>query len=72
MTEPEFRTMLTRLRSTEDPFSKYGVPAFLLFQFHVIGRIDDCANLEHLKIHDTHKDKAAKMRLAWSKNVTEE
>ena len=43
------------------------------FQFHMIGHIDDCCKWkkEILAMHDVH-DKAAKARLACSKNVTDE
>ena len=71
--EAEFRAMITQMRQAEDIETKYLLPALMSFQFHMIGRIDDCCKWkrENLGIHDVH-DKAAKARLAWSKNVTDE
>lgn len=72
--ETEFREILTRLRQSDDIIVKYGIPALLVFQFHLIGRIDDCSawKREFFKPHDVHADKCAKVRLAWGKNVHEE
>eukprot|EP00977_Amphora_coffeiformis_P002634 scaffold505_cov179-Amphora_coffeaeformis.AAC.3 len=68
--EGEFRTILTRLRGREDSdtIDKYGIPALLAFQFHMIGRIDNCASWQKsfLRPHDVHVDKSAKARLTWS------
>lgn len=72
--EHEFRSMQSELRSSDDYITKYGIPALNTFQFHLIGRVDDCCKWrrEHLAVHDSHSDKACKVRLAWSKNVTDE
>ena len=76
LTEPEFRNMLNQLRTVEngDIITKYGVPALLVFQFHLIGRVDDCCKFlrQNLQNHDSYADRAAKARLCWSKNVQEE
>jgi hypothetical protein len=72
--EPEFRSIVQQLRSQEDIESKCGIPALLCFQFHMIGRIDDCCKWkrENLATHDVHPDKCGKARMAWSKNATDE
>lgn len=74
--EAEFRKVLQCLKETHDQdiYTKYGVPAMLSFQFHMIGRIDDCCKWkrENLAIHEVHSDKALIARMAWSKNVMEE
>ena len=71
---PEFKALFHELRQSEDMEVKHGVPAFLCFQSHVIGRADDCCKWHrtNLAVNDTHPRKAARFRLAWSKNVTEE
>lgn len=74
--EPEFRAIMTELReyNDNDIVAKYGVGAMLCFQFHMIGRVDDCCKWmrSNLAPHDIHGDKCAKARLPWSKNVNEE
>ena len=72
MREAEFRAAITELRSTDgedDIVAKYGVPALMCFQFHMIGRVDDCAKWmnSNLSSHDVHPEKCGKARLAWSK-----
>ena len=74
--EAEFRSIMQSLRNKEDNdiYAKYGVPALLSFQFHMIGRIDDCCKWKknNLAVHEVHAEKAAIARMAWSKNVTDE
>lgn len=74
--EHEFRTVITELRGYDEGniVAKYGVTALLCFQFHMIGRVDDCCKwmLSNIGIHDVHGNKCAKARLAWSKNVQDE
>ena len=52
---------------------KYGIPALMDFQFHLIARIDDTTQviLEHIRTHDTFEN-ALKTRLNLSKNVQDE
>ena len=71
---PEIKAALNELRNTDDLETKYGVTALLCFQFHVIGWMDDCCKwyLTNLETHESYPGKAAKFRLAWSKNVTDE
>ena len=52
---------------------RYGMPALINFQFHLIARIDDTTQviLDHIRIHDNFEN-ALKTRLNWSKNVQDE
>ena len=52
---------------------KYGIPAMMNFQFHLISRIDCAtqAQIANLKPHN-HFDFVLKTKLNWSKNVLEE
>ena len=74
LTIAEIKAAMHELRKSDNPESKYGVSALLCFQFHVIGRIDDCCKWyrTNLEAHDSYSGKAARFRLAWSKNVTDE
>jgi hypothetical protein len=74
ITGTEFRRVIQILK--EDGISlfwKYGIPALMCFQFHMISRIDDSTQgiLEHLKPHDNFPF-LLKTKLNWSKNVLEE
>jgi hypothetical protein len=68
--------VITKLRRHDenDMIARFGLPALLAFQFHMIGRVDDCIKWYKEKVgaHDNHPEKCAKARLAWSKNVREE
>ena len=70
----EYRSLISKLRESDDLTTKYGVTALMNFQFHMIGRVDDCCGWkkENLAVHDGHPQKACRARLAWSKNVSEE
>ena len=75
--EHEFCSILAKLCSTGDVsyiVMKWGVPALMTFEFHMIGRVDYCSRWQrvNLSVHDAHPDKCLQTRLAWSKNVTEE
>ena len=74
LTTAEIKAALHELRNSDDIEIKYGIPALLCFQFHVIGRVDDCCKWyrSNLATHDQYPGKAARFRLAWSKNVTDE
>ena len=76
LSEAEFRTIISTLHDTDfnDIIPKYGIPALLCFQFHMIGRLDDSCKFlrQNLKHHDIIPSKAAKARLCWGKNVHEE
>jgi hypothetical protein len=52
---------------------KYGIPAMMNFQFHMISRIDDATQvkMENLAPHDRF-DFLLKTKLNWSKNVHEQ
>jgi hypothetical protein len=52
---------------------KYGMPALINFQFHLIARIDDTTQviMDHIQVHHNF-DNALKTQLNWSKNVQDE
>jgi hypothetical protein len=54
--------------------SKYGVPAQMAFQFHLIARIDCVCQFQsnNRQPHDRFPSHALKVKLNWSKNVLEE
>ena len=74
--EHEFRHVMSSLYQTDhtDIVVKYGIPALLAFQFHMIGRLDDSSKWlrTNLQMHDSYPGKAAKAKLCWGKNVHEE
>jgi hypothetical protein len=75
ITATEYRAVIKILKSSDDGdiTKKYGIPALMNFQFHMISRIDDStqAFFENLLVHDDF-DFLLKVRLNWSKNVHEE
>jgi hypothetical protein len=77
MVETEFRRLHEVFKSFGGPHSsgiwKFGMPALINFQFHMIARIDDTTQviMEHIRVHDNF-DNALKTRLNWSKNVQDE
>lgn len=77
MTENEFRGLHKVFKSYGAPHSsviwKYGMPAIMNFQFHMIARIDDTTQvtIDHIRVHDNFEN-ALKTRLNWSKNVNDE
>ena len=88
ITEREYRLLLTALQaprregdddsniavSTNPIVLRYGLPALLNFQFHLIARIDDTTQvlLSNLRPHEFFGTNVLKTRLNWSKNVSEE
>ena len=74
LTTAEIKAVLQELRNSDSVEIKYGITALLCFQFHVIGRVDDCCKWyrSNLSSHDQYPGKAGRFRLAWSKNVTDE
>jgi Pre-mRNA cleavage and polyadenylation specificity factor len=75
ITSTEYREVIKILKSSDDGdiVKKYGMPALMNFQFHMISRIDDStqAFFDNLLAHDNF-DFLLKVRLNWSKNVHEE
>lgn len=73
ITSSEYREVMRILKSSDNLIQKYGVPALMNFQFHMIARIDDSTQvvLENLCVHDSFSI-LLKVRLNWSKNVNEE
>jgi Transcriptional activator of glycolytic enzymes len=77
LTLAEFRSVVQALktgRGGDGPLAKYGVPAQMAFQFHLIARIDCICHFQrcNLKSHDRFPLQALKVKLNWSKNVLEE
>jgi hypothetical protein len=76
MTEREFRllhSVLQKYGGDNDIIWRFGVPALVNYQFHLIARIDDATQilLDHVRVHNSFSN-ALKTKLNWSKNVTEE
>ena len=79
LTPQEFARMLNILcdNNENDLFRKYLVPSLTKFQFHMIGRIDDCCQFFANNLTAPSGTAAGagftlRARLAWSKNVGEE
>ena len=82
ITDREFRLLLTVLQAENSEIAvatnpivlRFGLPALLNFQFHLIARIDDTTQvlLSNLRAHDFFGTNVLKTRLNWSKNVAEE
>jgi hypothetical protein len=74
MKEAEFRLLIQVLKDNDKSYLwKFGIPALVNFQFHMIARIDDTTQfvLENLRMHDNFPN-VLKARLTWSKNVQDE
>ena len=74
LNEGEFRKIVKMLKESEGgPTWKYGVPAQMCFQVHLIARMDDSMNilLENVATHPRFPF-CLRTRLKWSKNVREE
>jgi hypothetical protein len=69
----EYESIIRILRLSHDPVHKFLCPAFHMFQYNMIARVDDTA---HLKKEDvrTHPDFNYTLlaRMSWAKNVHEE
>ena len=73
MRELEFRKTNQLLREENDWIHRYKYPAMTLWQYHLIGRVDDTAHFEvgDPRGHDVY-DFALNTRVRWSKNVMDE
>jgi hypothetical protein len=77
MTEKEFKRLHEIFKSYGGSHSlsiwKFGMPALINFQFHIIGRIDDTTQviMDHICVHNNFEH-ALKTNLTWSKNVQDE
>ena len=69
----EYNSILEILKESRQSTEKYGIPALMNYQFHLIARIDDTTqvSLENIQKHDRF-DFCLKTKLNWSKNVTDE
>jgi hypothetical protein len=72
MTEKEFKRLHEIFKSYGGSHSlsiwKFGMPALVNFQFHMIGRIDDTTQLimDHILVHDNFEH-ALKTKLNWNR-----
>jgi hypothetical protein len=71
--QSEFRKTLSLFRGANDWNHKYRYPMMAMWQYHLIGRIDDVVNfkIEDPRGHGDY-DFAIKTKVRWSKNVLEE
>jgi hypothetical protein len=79
LTKKEFR-MLHQVFKTQSPPSKhleltwkFGMPAFLNYQLHLLARIDNTIQItiDNIRVHNEFSN-CLKTKLNWSKNVQEE
>ena len=71
----EFRAVQTHLKENANNFQhKYGTRAHNDYQHHLIGRIDDCTQLQYESLQENQNfpEFTLKTKLNWSKNVQEE
>jgi hypothetical protein len=71
----EFEAIHSILKAEgSNTMEKFGIPAMMNIQYHLIARIDDTSQqlLENVKAHNTFIDFVLKGKLNWSKNVLEE
>ena len=73
LTITEFAQIITILRGMSNPIRKYSMSAYLIFQYNMIGRIDDVAHvyMENIKSSPVYPY-ALMVSVGWSKNVLEE
>ena len=73
MNSREFKTIIQLLQLLDDPIYKCVAPAFHIFQYNVIARLDDTAHLliENLRVNNEFPS-SLMVKLGWSKNVHEE
>ena len=73
LTAGEFESIIRILRASSDPVRKYLCPAFHMYQFNLIARVDDTAHLkkENIRVHPEYPFSLL-TRMCWSKNVNEE
>ena len=69
----EFRALIDACRKNDNDFIKYTASAFFIFQFHMIGRLDDVFRFRSDDItRNIEFPFALKSKMRWSKNVLEE
>jgi len=73
MEQGEFTELVTRLRKMQEAKGKYTAAAFFIFQYNMIGRVDDVANF---KMEDltpcVEYPFCLQSKMCWSKNVLDE
>lgn len=74
LTQNEFRSAVSVAQTHNHHLVRYGMPALMSFQTAMISRVDDATQWkkEHFKAHTLFPTFAARARLNWSKNVSEE
>ena len=76
MHEAEFRILIGEPHKAhyDNVVAKHGMPVLMVFQFHMIGQINDYSKWfqRHLQTHNVFPHKAVKVQLAWSKKAREE
>jgi hypothetical protein len=75
LTLGEFRSVYQVLKTEGgSPLAKFGIPAQMAFQFHLITRINCVCQLQrsNLKAHERFPLQALKLKFNWSKNILEE
>ena len=71
--EREFRELIEACRRNDNDVIKYTCSAFFIFQFHMIGRLDDVFRFRSEDItQNIEFPFALKSKMRWSKNVLEE
>ena len=73
LTQKEFCKIIGLLRLDESPEKCYGLPAYFLFQYHMMARVDDVSHmkLDNLKPHLDYSF-VLLSKMNWSKNIYEE
>ena len=73
LTATEFESIIKILRSSNKDTHKFFAPAFHIFQYNMIARLDDTAHLQLCNIKANHDhDFTLLAQMSWSKNVHEE
>ena len=69
----EFSSTMHILHSFKDSIHRYQLPALCAFQFHMVGRIDDCVQLTKINLTANLRFPFTLMaKLCWTKNAKEE
>lgn len=72
--EHEYQSIIGTHHKEDDIVAKYGIPAVINFQFHMIGRLDVCGKFlqQNLQPNDQFLKSWQKGKLSWSINVHKE
>ena len=73
MTLNEFESVIMICRDMTNKFKRYHIPSYFIFQYNMIGRVDDVAHTYLNNVMSSPKFPFSLMtRMCWSKNVSEE